>query len=82
MLRAVFKPSDFTIINTDRHSDFDIESRLSLRDQSNHKLQLSLNYVCVISIYFWKMSRSYLFQVDILSQVELSKFRFTAHILS
>ncbi|KAG6381178.1 vacuolar protein sorting-associated protein 13 [Boletus reticuloceps] len=42
---TVFKPSDFAIINTDRHSDFDIESRLSLRDQSNRKLHLSLNHV-------------------------------------
>ncbi|KAG9314367.1 hypothetical protein JVU11DRAFT_5161 [Chiua virens] len=42
---TVFKPSDFAIINTDRHSDFDIESRLSLRDPSNRKLLLCLNYI-------------------------------------
>ncbi|KAF9229286.1 vacuolar protein sorting-associated protein 13 [Gyrodon lividus] len=42
---TVFKPSDFAIINTDHHSDFDTECRLSLRDQSNRKLDLSLNYV-------------------------------------
>ncbi|KAF9241379.1 vacuolar protein sorting-associated protein 13 [Melanogaster broomeanus] len=42
---TVFKPSDFAIVNADRHSDFDVESRLSLRDQNNRKLDLSLNYV-------------------------------------
>ncbi|KAF8846387.1 vacuolar protein sorting-associated protein 13 [Paxillus ammoniavirescens] len=42
---TVFKPSDFAIINTDRHSDFDTEFRLSLRDQNNRKLDLRLNYV-------------------------------------
>lgn len=42
---TIFNPSDFAIINTDRNSDFEIESRLSLRDQSNHKLDLRLNYV-------------------------------------
>ncbi|KAG2159854.1 vacuolar protein sorting-associated protein 13 [Suillus bovinus] len=42
---TIFKPSDFAIINTDRNSDFDVESRLSLRDQSNRKLDLRLNYV-------------------------------------
>ncbi|KAH7883589.1 vacuolar protein sorting-associated protein 13 [Phlebopus sp. FC_14] len=42
---TVFKPSEFTIINTDLHSDFEIESRLPLRDQDNRKLHLRLNYV-------------------------------------
>ncbi|KAG2072635.1 DUF1162-domain-containing protein [Suillus decipiens] len=42
---TIFKPSDFAIINTDRNSDFEVESRLSLRDQSNRKLDLRLNYV-------------------------------------
>lgn len=55
---AVFGPSDFAIINTERHSDFDIESRLSLRDQSNRKLHLSLKYVYVVSLR--EMSRSHL----------------------
>ncbi|PPQ80804.1 hypothetical protein CVT25_001929 [Psilocybe cyanescens] len=41
----VFKPSEFTIINTDGHSDFDIENTLTLRDQSDRKLDLKLNYV-------------------------------------
>ncbi|KAJ7169902.1 vacuolar protein sorting-associated protein 13 [Mycena filopes] len=42
---TVFKPSDFAIINTNQHSDFDIESRLSLRDPNDRKLDLKLNYV-------------------------------------
>ncbi|KAJ3842350.1 vacuolar protein sorting-associated protein 13 [Lentinula raphanica] len=42
---TVFKPSDFAIINTDGHSDFDIENRLNLLDQNNKKLNLSLNYI-------------------------------------
>lgn len=51
----VFAPSEFAIINTDPQSDFDTESRLILRDQSNRKLNLKLNYVCVISffVYLW-----------------------------
>ncbi|KAH9486936.1 Vacuolar protein sorting-associated protein 13 [Psilocybe cubensis] len=42
---SVFKPSEFTIINTDGHSDFDIENTLTLRDQYDRKLDLKLNYV-------------------------------------
>ncbi|KAJ8084002.1 Vacuolar protein sorting-associated protein 13 [Marasmius tenuissimus] len=42
---TVFKPSDFAIINTDGSSEFDVESRLVLRDQSGRKLNLKLNYV-------------------------------------
>ncbi|KAF4623901.1 hypothetical protein D9613_001806 [Agrocybe pediades] len=42
---TVFKPSEFTIINTDGHSDFEIENTLTLRDQFDRKLDLSLNYV-------------------------------------
>ncbi|KAF7310912.1 hypothetical protein HMN09_00634500 [Mycena chlorophos] len=42
---TVFKPSDFAIINTNQHSDFDIEKRLSLRDANDRKLDLRLNYV-------------------------------------
>ncbi|KAJ7293574.1 vacuolar protein sorting-associated protein 13 [Mycena rebaudengoi] len=42
---TVFKPSDFAIINTNEHSDFDIETRLSLRDANDRKLDLRLNYV-------------------------------------
>jgi vacuolar protein sorting-associated protein 13A/C len=44
-MRIVFKPSDFAIISTDRHSDFSIESRLSLRDPQERKLDLKLNYM-------------------------------------
>ena len=80
MVLAVFRPSDFAIINTDRHTDFDIESRLSLRDQRNRKLHLSLNYVYVASL-FYKISRSHLRRVDILSPAERSKSRFTVHSL-
>ncbi|KAG6857562.1 hypothetical protein H0H87_000161 [Tephrocybe sp. NHM501043] len=42
---TVFKPSEFAIINTDGHSDFDIENRLILQDQNSRKLELRLNYV-------------------------------------
>ncbi|KAL0581607.1 Vacuolar protein sorting-associated protein 13 [Marasmius crinis-equi] len=42
---TVFKPSDFAIINTDGSSDFDVESRLVLRDGNGRKLNLRLNYV-------------------------------------
>ncbi|KDR84988.1 hypothetical protein GALMADRAFT_233521 [Galerina marginata CBS 339.88] len=42
---TVYKPSEFTIINTDGHSDFDIEYTLTLRDQLDRKLDLKLNYV-------------------------------------
>lgn len=43
--RPVFKPSDFAIINTDGNSDFDVENSLILRDASDRKLELKLNYV-------------------------------------
>jgi len=43
----VFKPSDFAIINTDGHSDFDVEGRLTLRDQLDRRLDLKLNYMLV-----------------------------------
>ncbi|KAF5355629.1 hypothetical protein D9756_003767 [Leucocoprinus leucothites] len=42
---TVFKPSDFSIINTDGHSEFDVENRLTLRDQQGRKLELRLNYI-------------------------------------
>jgi vacuolar protein sorting-associated protein 13A/C len=42
---SVFKPSDFAIINTDGNSDFDIEKRLTVRDGSERKLDLKLNYM-------------------------------------
>ena len=45
--KAEFKPSDFSIINTDGHSDFDIEKRVTLQDVKGRKLDLALNYVCV-----------------------------------
>ncbi|KAH9944371.1 vacuolar protein sorting-associated protein 13 [Epithele typhae] len=42
---TVFKPSDFAIINTDANSDFDVESKLVLRDANGRKLDLRLNYI-------------------------------------
>ncbi|THV04954.1 vacuolar protein sorting-associated protein 13 [Dendrothele bispora CBS 962.96] len=42
---TVFKPSDFAIINTDGHSEFQPEQNLSLRDAHERKLNLKLNYV-------------------------------------
>ena len=47
----VFKPSDFAIINTDGHSDFDIEGKLTLRDQLDRRLDLKLNYMLVRSLF-------------------------------
>ena len=44
---AVFKPSDFSIINTDSKGDFDIEDHLTVRDDKDRKLELRLNYVYV-----------------------------------
>ena len=46
-LPVVFKSSDFSIINTDGSADFDIETRLTLRDEKDRKLDLKLNYVYV-----------------------------------
>ncbi|KAL1697196.1 hypothetical protein GGG16DRAFT_107114 [Schizophyllum commune] len=40
-----FKPSEFSIVNTDAHSDFEIEDHLTLRDLQDRKLQLRLNYI-------------------------------------
>lgn len=45
MLPTVFKPSDFAIIHSDGHSDFDIEKKIVLRDPNGRKLDLRLNYV-------------------------------------
>ncbi|KAF7791866.1 hypothetical protein EIP86_002890 [Pleurotus ostreatoroseus] len=42
---TVFKPSDFAIINTDGSADFDIETKITLRDSKDRKLDLRLNYV-------------------------------------
>ena len=50
MLQADFKPSEFSIVNTDAHSDFEIEDHLTLRDLQDRKLQLRLNYMCVRSV--------------------------------
>lgn len=45
MLHLAFKPSEFAIINTDGNSDFDIESRITLRDAAGRNLDLRLNYM-------------------------------------
>ena len=42
---TVFKPSDFSIINTDGRSDYDIENKLTLHDPHGRKLDLRLNYM-------------------------------------
>lgn len=42
---SVFKQSEFSIINTNESSEFDIENRLSLRDAKERTLDLRLNYV-------------------------------------
>ncbi|KAI0308206.1 hypothetical protein B0F90DRAFT_1833497 [Multifurca ochricompacta] len=42
---TAFKASEFSIINTDGHSDFDVENRLTLQDSRGRKLDLRLNYV-------------------------------------
>ncbi|KAH9849745.1 vacuolar protein sorting-associated protein 13 [Lenzites betulinus] len=42
---TVFKPSDFAIINTDSNSDFDVETKVVLRDPNGRKLDLRLNYI-------------------------------------
>ncbi|KAI0756975.1 vacuolar protein sorting-associated protein 13 [Daedaleopsis nitida] len=42
---TVFKPSEFAIINTDGNSDFDVESKVVLRDAHGRKLDLRLNYI-------------------------------------
>ena len=47
---AVFKPSEFAIINTDGHSDFEAENSLTLLDQSGKRLDLKLNYVYVLCL--------------------------------
>jgi hypothetical protein len=44
-----FKASDFSIINTDGNSDFDIENRLTLEDARGRKLNLKLSYMWVHS---------------------------------
>ena len=46
-----FKASDFSIINTDGNSDFDIEKRLTLEDARGRKLNLKLSYMWVYSYF-------------------------------
>jgi vacuolar protein sorting-associated protein 13A/C len=45
LYHLVFKPSEFAIINTDAHSDFEVETKLTMTDARNRKLNLKLNYV-------------------------------------
>ncbi|KAI6047634.1 vacuolar protein sorting-associated protein 13 [Pisolithus marmoratus] len=42
---TIFSPSEFAIINADSQLEFDVESRLTVRDQNNRELHLKLNYV-------------------------------------
>ncbi|KAI6162193.1 vacuolar protein sorting-associated protein 13 [Pisolithus thermaeus] len=42
---TIFSPSEFAIINVDTQLEFDVESRLTVRDQNNRELHLKLNYV-------------------------------------
>lgn len=42
---TVFKQSEFSIVNTNENSEFDIENHLSLRDAKERTLDLRLNYV-------------------------------------
>jgi hypothetical protein len=74
-----YQPSDFAIVNTDGHSDFDVENSLSLRDAKNRKLQLKLNYV--YDLPYLIVTKLELTQraVVILIQVVPSKCRFIAH---
>ncbi len=43
-----FKASEFAIINSDGKSDFDVEQQLALSDSRDRKLELRLNYMCVL----------------------------------
>jgi hypothetical protein len=51
MSLIAFKASDFSIINTDGNSDFDIENRLTLEDDQGRKLKLRLSYLWVYSYF-------------------------------
>jgi hypothetical protein len=79
--KLVYNPSDFAIINTDRNSDFEVESRLSLRDQSNRKLDLRLNYVFVLRPHLFTLV-THIFLDAIPSLVAPSKCRYIARISS
>ena len=46
-----FQASEYSIINTDRQSDFGTETRLTLQDAHSRKLDLRLNYVWVLFRY-------------------------------
>ena len=51
VLFIAYKASDFSIINTDGNSDFDIENRLTLEDSRGRKLNLKLSYMWVYSYF-------------------------------
>jgi hypothetical protein len=46
----VFKPSDFAIINTERGSDFEVETRVTVADRLSRKLALHLRYESVLCV--------------------------------
>jgi vacuolar protein sorting-associated protein 13A/C len=52
MSLIAFKASEYSIINTDRQSDFGIETRLTLQDAHSRKLDLRLNYMWVLFLYW------------------------------
>lgn len=59
MLLIAFKASDFSIINTDGNSDFDIENRLTLEDVRGRKLNLKLSYLWVYSCFCQAVSMKF-----------------------
>ena len=75
---TTFKPSDFSIINTDGRSDFDREKKLTLRDVNDRKLHLRLNYVCARIV---NTPWSYSDTVTGVTQIQEgpSESKFTAH---
>jgi vacuolar protein sorting-associated protein 13A/C len=54
---TVFQPSDFAIINTDGHSDFEVENSVTLLDRFGKKLDLKLNYVYVLCLSKFLVSK-------------------------
>jgi vacuolar protein sorting-associated protein 13A/C len=74
---VALKASDFSIINTDGHSDFDVENRLTLEDTRGRKLNLKLSYVCVLLLLCQVISGdANISPVDYQMQVVQSRSRF------
>jgi hypothetical protein len=81
MIFVAFKPSEFSIINADAHSDFDIEKKLTLRDQRDRKLDVKLNYVYLLFLLGYLFLADMCPKGDILMLGVLSNCRSTALIL-